>query len=232
MLLVNHRHFALVVEQVLDTEEIVVRPLSKHLMGVSVYSGATILGDGRVALIVDVLALARSCGVSSTSNASNSSECVGNPKDFIIVGNGGRQFAIHVEQVTRLEEFRRSQMEVAGGQYAVQYRGGILPLFFLGRLLPKRSEHEWLANAESSEGEKISVIVVHENNLPCGVVVERILDIEEYDDSSGDTVEPGASHKQIIIQGRITEILNLRKTIDDGLAIELTRKQVEVGLTQ
>jgi two-component system chemotaxis sensor kinase CheA len=52
------RRFGLVVDRVLDTEEIVVKALSQRLKGIGVYSGATILGDGRVALILDVLALA------------------------------------------------------------------------------------------------------------------------------------------------------------------------------
>ncbi len=52
------RHFGLVVDEINDTEEIVVKPLSKHLKGIPVYAGATIMGDGRVALILDVLGLA------------------------------------------------------------------------------------------------------------------------------------------------------------------------------
>ena len=53
------RQFGLVVDDILDTEEIVVKPLGKQLKGISAYSGATIMGDGRVALILDVLGLAQ-----------------------------------------------------------------------------------------------------------------------------------------------------------------------------
>ena len=59
----EERQFGLVVDEVLDTEEIVVKPLSSQLKGLPAYAGATILGDGRVALILDALALAQSSGV-------------------------------------------------------------------------------------------------------------------------------------------------------------------------
>src|SRR5271166_4644474 len=53
------RHFGMVVDEINDTEEIVVKPLSKHLKSITVYAGATIMGDGKVALILDVLGLAQ-----------------------------------------------------------------------------------------------------------------------------------------------------------------------------
>ena len=59
------RSFGLVVEAINDTEEIVVKPLSKHLKGIPLFAGATIMGDGRVSLILDVLGLAQRAGVVS-----------------------------------------------------------------------------------------------------------------------------------------------------------------------
>ena len=55
----DERHFGLVVDGINDTEEIVVKPLGKQLKGVSVFAGATIMGDGQVALILDVLGIAQ-----------------------------------------------------------------------------------------------------------------------------------------------------------------------------
>lgn len=45
--------FGIVVDQILDTEEIVVKPLSNSLKALSLFGGATIMGDGKVALILD-----------------------------------------------------------------------------------------------------------------------------------------------------------------------------------
>ncbi len=61
------RQFGLVVDGINDTQEIVVKPLGKQLKGLSVYAGATIMGDGRVALILDVLGIGQRSGVLAES---------------------------------------------------------------------------------------------------------------------------------------------------------------------
>ncbi len=61
----DDRQFGLVVDAIHDTEEIVVKPLQKQLKGISAFSGATIMGDGKVALILDVLGLAQKANVVS-----------------------------------------------------------------------------------------------------------------------------------------------------------------------
>src|SRR3712207_3149322 len=53
------RRFGLVVDRVINTEEIVVKAVGGQLKAIGLYSGATVLGDGTVALILDVQALAR-----------------------------------------------------------------------------------------------------------------------------------------------------------------------------
>ena len=59
------RQFGLVVDEINDTEEIVVKPLGKQLKGLTCFAGATIMGDGKVALILDVLGLAQRANVVS-----------------------------------------------------------------------------------------------------------------------------------------------------------------------
>ncbi|EKT4103522.1 TPA: chemotaxis protein CheA [Stenotrophomonas maltophilia] len=46
--------FGLVVDQVRGREEVVIKPLPKALRGLRGYAGATLIGDGRMALILDV----------------------------------------------------------------------------------------------------------------------------------------------------------------------------------
>jgi two-component system chemotaxis sensor kinase CheA len=59
----DERQFGLVVDQINDTEEIVVKPLRKQLKSVKTFAGSSIMGDGKVALILDVLGLAQRAGV-------------------------------------------------------------------------------------------------------------------------------------------------------------------------
>src|SRR3546814_13959260 len=63
----DDRSFGLVVDGVKDSSEIVVKPLGNHLKGLSTFAGATILGDGSVALILDVMGLAQRAHVINES---------------------------------------------------------------------------------------------------------------------------------------------------------------------
>ncbi len=63
----DDRQFGLVVDEINDTEEIVVKPLGKQLKGISCFAGATIMGDGKVALILDILGLAQLASLAGES---------------------------------------------------------------------------------------------------------------------------------------------------------------------
>ena len=54
VLQVGEARFGLVVDQVRGREEVVIKPLPKALRGLRGYAGATLIGDGRMALILDV----------------------------------------------------------------------------------------------------------------------------------------------------------------------------------
>jgi len=57
--------FGLIVDEVLFMQEVVVKSVGPLLKGVTVYSGATILGDGHVALIFDIGGIAIRSGLIS-----------------------------------------------------------------------------------------------------------------------------------------------------------------------
>ena len=64
----NDHPFGLVVDHINDSEEIVVKPLSKQLRSLKVFAGATIMGDGKVALILDVVGLAQNASILSEAS--------------------------------------------------------------------------------------------------------------------------------------------------------------------
>ncbi|MFL6442666.1 MAG: chemotaxis protein CheA [Candidatus Sulfotelmatobacter sp.] len=181
------RQFGLVVDAISDTEEIVVKPLSKQLKGINVYAGATILGDGRVALILDVLGLAQSAHV------------VG--ELLFQYGESGRM-AIDLSLVARLEEFRRDAVELAGGQPVVQYREQIVPLIRVSHVLHGAVEKP--SDDPNAAGDRL---LRHGRSI--GLVIDRILDI--VDDVlviQKETARKGVTGSAVI-QKRITDILNV-----------------------
>ncbi len=137
------RQFGLVVDEINDTEEIVVKPLSKQLKSVSCFAGATIMGDGRVALILDVLGLAQMTRVVSELHEQNvakqglkSADSAAQREAWLLfrIGNGGRM-AIPLSLVSRLEEFPATQVERFAGHEVIQYREQIMPLVRLAEAL-------------------------------------------------------------------------------------------------
>lgn len=179
------REFGLIVDEISDTQEIVVKPLGKQLKGISAYSGATIMGDGRVALILDVLGLAQKAKVLAEARDAIPDESLGvagaeglrDEHTLLLAENGleGR-VAIPLSMVARLEEFPRTVVERAGSQEVMQYRGQIIPLVRLSEIIPADRDAEMVANAGSGS---VQVVVYSEGGHTVGLIVDRIVDIVE-----------------------------------------------------
>jgi two-component system chemotaxis sensor kinase CheA len=213
----DDRHFGLVVDGINDTEEIVVKPLSKQLKGVSVFAGATIMGDGQVALILDVLGIAQSAAVvSETRDRSMGGAAVRTQQQrdqwqaLLLVGLGreGRA-AIPLSLVARLEEIPLEKVERAAEQEVVQYRGQILPLIRLKEVLPGHSDERSTKEATAADSELLQVVVYADRDRSVGLVVDRILDIVETQlEVRHDVQRPGILGSAVI-QQRVTDLLDV-----------------------
>ncbi|MGH8891496.1 MAG: chemotaxis protein CheW, partial [Acidothermaceae bacterium] len=207
------RRFGLVVDRVLNTEEIVVKPLSRQLKGIGTYAGATILGDGRVALILDVRALARRSHVvregDSHADAAKLAAAVAaldGPEPLLVVAVGDRRLGVPLSMVTRLEEIPAHAVERVGQREVVQYRGQLLPLGRLANLLG--------AHPSSDEfSDQLKVIVYTQGRRSVGLVVDAVVDIaSEAPKSRGDVNEYGISGVAVV-QERVTELLDMEQAI-------------------
>ncbi|MCL8027650.1 chemotaxis protein CheA [Nocardioides bruguierae] len=200
----DNQEYGLVVDDILDTEEIVVKPLSSQLRSLSTYSGATIMGDGSVALILDVTAIARSSGMNLESgedpSVANIDLASAESTSVLVVDVGsGRRAAIPVAAVDRLEEMRPDRVERAGQQEVVQYRGQILPMVWLANELGTGGA---FADPDSS----LRVVVCRSEDQLLGVVVDDILDIVESDLAV--RIENGGSDSAVV-QEHVTELVDI-----------------------
>ncbi len=211
----DDRQFGLVVDAIHDTEEIVVKPLQKQIKNINVYAGATIMGDGRVALILDVLGLAQRVGVVAGSRARNLNEPADRPsastaaaKQSLLLfsmRNGGRM-AVPLAQVARLEEFAQAELEIIGSRDVVQYRGEILPLIHVARALGNDGERQTAFEKASGP---VPVVVYSVGGEQIGLIVDRILDIVEDEVvATARSTRPGVLHSAVV-QGRVTEFLDV-----------------------
>lgn len=216
------RQFGLIVDGVSDTEEIVVKPLDKRLKNISVFAGATIRGDGRVALILDILGLAKASGVVSELNENalieKSRTEKSASKNFIklllFMNFDGGRMAIDLSKVSRLENFSASEIEQTGDFDVVQYRGRIMPLVYISKILPeRRRESRHPVKAAAGRDGNIKVVVYSNYDECFGIVVDSIIDIIETDiDIQRSTAREGVSGSSVI-HNKVTEILDMEYII-------------------
>jgi two-component system chemotaxis sensor kinase CheA len=218
----DDRPFGLVVDAIHDTEEIVVKPLQKQIKGISVFAGATIMGDGKVALILDVLSLAQKAKVITgvreralAEKPTTSAEPAADRQTVLLFAtHGGGRMAIPLSLVDRLEEFPRSALERVGPFEVVQYRNEILPLVPVSRLLRRQQTTAGRPGARrrpvrSRESDPVQVVVYAGKGQRVGLIVDRILDIAEETLVSRSPAQRPGTLFTAVVQGRVTEFLDL-----------------------
>jgi two-component system chemotaxis sensor kinase CheA len=182
VLKVGAQRYGLVVDSVHDSEEIVVKPLPSFLKDAACYSGATILGDGHVAMILDALGIAsfakldfsgidaeneRIAAIHSTLESSESQTILlfrNHPDDLM---------AIHLALVSRIERVDRTQLQTIGGKDYLRYPDRTLRLVHLHEVLPIR--------APDGDPEELFVIIPKLVKHPIGIVAtscENVIDVQ------------------------------------------------------
>ncbi|WP_395630141.1 chemotaxis protein CheW [Aquidulcibacter sp.] len=196
--------FGVVVDEVFDTEEIVVKPLSKALGDVGTFSGATILGDGSVIMIIDPGAVYRRVG-QAEEVVEEALEAVQKKRgqrpettSMIVFQAGGEQpKAVPLSLVTRLEELDATTFEQGDGRTLVQYRGELMPIVPADPYAP-------IATTGVQP-----VLVFTYNGLAAGLAVDKIVDIV---DEALD-IEMAADRAGLlgvaVLKGKATEVLDV-----------------------
>jgi two-component system chemotaxis sensor kinase CheA len=222
------KRFGLVIDRVLSTEEIVVKPLGARLKALGTYSGATILGDGRVALILDVQALARRALTAealergAASAVAETQRAMGEHLRMLVAGiGGGRRVAIPLSSVTRLENIAASSVELVGSREVVQYRGAILPLLRLDRHLGAISERD---------GDDLVVVVYSAGSRSVAIVVDEIIDIVDEEADVHSDIDDHGLLGSALIRDRIVEVLDVRAAILAADPKFYTAPELEAGL--
>lgn len=206
------RPFGLVVDEVMDTAEIVVKPLGAMLKSIPVFAGATIMGDGRVALILDVSGIAGRAGVFAHGAEASRAEGEETIDDqlrttLLLATVGGRQIALMVDLVARLEDVPVASVERAAGRSVVQYRDEIMPLVHVG---------EAIGDSVTQDDRETIAVVVHTpagGGGSVGLVVDEIQDIVtqslELERISAERGLLGSA----VIQGRVVNIVDGKRLV-------------------
>lgn len=224
--------FGLVVDRIVDPQEIVVRPLAKALRGIEPLAGATIMGDGRVALILDVFGLARlthvlvdrirqADGDEPMTNGDTGirlAEAIGSmaqeeSRESLLVMkalDGSRQ-AIALDSVRRLEVMNSESIEFRNGTGLANYRGRILHLIDPVELFRPRKSREaenTFARLVSQSGRTLHVVVCNEDQQPIGLVFESVVDIVKEQISARGKPRHRGSDCSAVVANQLTDILS------------------------
>jgi len=172
---VDGRHFGLVVDGLADPEEIVVKPLSAVLKDIGIYSGATVLGNAQLALILDPGAIAARAGVAmiaedETARSAEAGESVHDAGSFeyLLVEIGGRRAAVSLADVLRIEQAPLARIEYIGYRPVINFEGQLLPVEDAGGLL---------GAAEGNPQAQITVVVCRDGQRHVGIAVTHVLDV-------------------------------------------------------
>ena len=189
-----------------------VKAVGGQLKSIGLYSGATVLGDGTVALILDVQALARRALRTETTDRQESRATVTEAaaaeterqRMLLAAIGGGRRVAIPLDTVTRLEQVRTEAVERVGNREVVQYRGAILPIVRLDRHLGSYGE---------SDREVLEVIVYADHGRSVAIVVEEILDIVDGEAAVRSDIDDMGLLGSAVLGDKVTELLDVRAAI-------------------
>jgi two-component system chemotaxis sensor kinase CheA len=199
--------YGLVVGDLHDTVEIVVKPMGRHLQGLRHYAGATILGDGQVAVILDAAGLAASAGLNhrgkqAVAAESEAEDAAGELLSLLLFQNApGEHCAVPIELVTRVERVQPRQIEQLGGRRTMQYGDVSLPVVTL---------HDLAKCGELNEDQQWVVVVFQRAGHSMGLLVAEPLDMIETH-LQIDTItlrQPGIAGSALL-NGRTTMMLDI-----------------------
>jgi two-component system, chemotaxis family, sensor kinase CheA len=196
--------FGVLVDEVYDTEEIVVKPLASAIANVTTFSGATILGDGSVIMIIDPAAVCQRIGVSSDVGEEPSgaaAKTVAAKSDItpMIVFKAGSEEpkAVPLSLVTRLEDLDAGTFERGDGRLMVQYRGDLMTI------VPVTSSME-IAQTGAQP-----ILVFNHNGQSVGLAVDTIIDIVEEKLTIETSTQQAGILGVAVLRDKATEILDV-----------------------
>ncbi|MET3976861.1 two-component system chemotaxis sensor kinase CheA [Cellulosimicrobium sp. 4261] len=205
----DDQRFGVIVDRVLNMEEIVVKALANRLKQIGMYSGATVLGDGGVALILDLQAIARKVLTSDAADlarayAQDTTESAATVEQMLVVGAGDRRVAIPLSAVTRLERIRSDTIEQVGSREVLQYRGALLPLVRLDQLL---------GAAGGPPADELDIVVYTRAGRSIAMAVTEIFDIVEDDARRRSDIDGHGLTGSTVLKDRVTELLDVRSAV-------------------
>jgi len=172
VLKVGTSHYGLIVDEILGTEEIVVKPQHSSLKSLGIYSGSTIMGNGKTALILDVGGIARHTGITLAEKimADHEQELMGEDLQSVLLFKSGptEQFALSLPLIRRIEPVQKTDIELIGDKEYITVDGVSTLVLKLENILNV---------SPIEQHEKMFLILPRNLTRPVGILMSSFIDV-------------------------------------------------------
>lgn len=209
----DQRKYGLIVERLGDSQEIVVKALSRMLQNIPVYSGATILDDGHVALILDVLGIARFAGIHQIKApevefVGEDAESFDDLHSLLVFSLGDNwRMGIPLKSVWRLIELRRHEVQTLNKQPVLTYEEQLIPLVDLERFYDLDSDKE------KSEQDEVQVLLCTHDKKNVAILIDQAVEIVEQQFQIQAHAAYKGCYASAVIDGRATDLIDVKEII-------------------
>jgi two-component system, chemotaxis family, sensor kinase CheA len=205
---VDGRRFGLVVDSLADPEEIVVKPLSAVLKSIGLYSGATVLGNGDLALILDPGAIASHARIAEREEngrvelgefVDDDQARAGMSSKYLLVETANRRVAVPLDEVLRIERIPRSRVEYVVSRPVLNLGGQLLPVYDSGGVL---------GGGDGPLDTPVTIVVCRDANRHVGIAVANVLDVA----AGGELFEAGSQYRApgvTLLKDHVTGVMAL-----------------------
>ena len=173
VLKIGNQRFGLIIDEVIGTEEIVVNPLHSAVNPLIIYSGTTIMGDGTVALILDVNGVAMHAGIRFTAEIEQTNKETRSSKTDshrILLFKSGieEQFAVPLLLMRRVELIEPSLIQTIGGNEYISVDNVPTLLIRLEKLLNV---------SPCVTSDKMYLLLPKQSQRPIGILASHLVDV-------------------------------------------------------
>jgi len=214
-----HERFGLLVDRIIDTQEIVAKALHDQLKSAAMFAGTTVLGDGRIAMILDVaalvkvgalrptkpeLAVRRSSSSRRTTLATSGSD---DRQTVLLFDIGGPEtFAVPLRLITRVEEIGAGHIKVAKGREFLDFRGEVIPLIRMEQAVPAFG---------ATYPDDLLYVIIPRSTRPIGIAASRVVDTIDVEcDIDSQTIAEKGIVGTALVEGTLALFPDLFEIID------------------
>lgn len=172
---VGATRFGLIIDKVIGTEEIVVKPMHSALKSLKIYSGATVMGDGLCAMILDIDGIAIHAGLNITEDQENKIEESmrtlekENIQTVLLFKYGiNEQFAVTLPLIKRIEKISKDKIEVIGSKEYITLEGVSIRIVRMDQVFKV---------SPFAETEDMFLLMPKHSRRPFGILISSLIDI-------------------------------------------------------